>query len=1061
MTIARYTFLPWLRRGLGNRIQAGAGAGSSRATLTVTLNAKSDVAQTAIPPVTVRLVGPGDIVGLHAQQIIRTEPRSLVTDFEPNYLAAIDLYDEDFPWRYSPVAVDGSTHRLPPWIALVVLKGDEFQRLRTPGGPLPAFELTPKAKRADLFPKLGQEWAWAHVHLNEALGAMPAPPDLGKLKSLLDFDPDVGYARLVCPRKLDANTGYTAFVVPVFEVGRKAGLGETVADGEDGAARASAGSATRFPIYYEWSFRTGVEGDFEALVHALVPRDMDPQVGIRDLDITHPGFGVANVANPPAGVVGLEGALLAPTTVRKALAPASDFVPQVETLLNAPAEARVAGETDPVVTPPIHGCWHAQVERVSATERGWVNELNLDPRYRAAAGLGARVIRANQEEYMRLAWQGIGDVITVNHKIRRAQLATKASSSAYSRTVAALPAERATALMAPTFSKVLGSPVTLRALVVASRVPPAALSPALRKQLRPRGLAARQLLPASARIGGIASVISGVSAGTISAAPPRAPAGGATLEAITRTIAPPKRIAWLLRNWWWLALLVLMLVITLFVVAPVLGIVTAVLAGVVAAGAGAIIRRAQPVAEIVELLSPAGLTPDAIAAIPAQPSFVYTSTVEPTLSPASAPPATAPLVAGDNGAAADMRRALLAFHDVLAVRVNPPAPKPALDLELVRAKALAAIEPHRAMAARFAPLLRIGDQNVSEYAHSRYVGVVRRGLDLDLLREVMKYPDIKAPMYFPLDKLSHEYFVPNLKLIPNNTISLMKTNQPFIESYLLGLNHEFARELLWREYPTDQQGSYFRQFWDVSNFVDLEMRNAKTLAEDLKDIPPIHQWRRGQALGSHNKRDAEGDAAQVVLVIRGDLLKRYPNTFIYAQQAQWGADKRANRLVLSDETGELFAVNKQDPRLRFPLYRAKVAPDIHFIGFDLTLDDVRGDLRLEETAAARATIDVKKLGWFFVLQEVIGEPRFGMDVDAPVEPGASKWDNLSWVHIDLAGGQTIDVAKVLKPGLTGNDGGVKWGANAADMAFILYQKPVMVAVHGRNMLQNLKAVPAG
>ncbi|MGO9999039.1 MAG: hypothetical protein ACLPKW_15045, partial [Acetobacteraceae bacterium] len=24
-----------------------------------------------------------------------------------------------------------------------------------------------------------------------------------------------------------------------------------------------------------------------------------------------------------------------------------------------------------------------------------------------------------------------------------------------------------------------------------------------------------------------------------------------------------------------------------------------------------------------------------------------------------------------------------------------------------------------------------------------------------------------------------------------------------------------ARKLLWREYPTDQRGSYFRQFWSV------------------------------------------------------------------------------------------------------------------------------------------------------------------------------------------------------------------------------------------------------
>ena len=63
--------------------------------------------------------------------------------------------------------------------------------------------------------------------------------------------------------------------------------------------------------------------------------------------------------------------------------------------------------------------------------------------------------------------------------------------------------------------------------------------------------------------------------------------------------------------------------------------------------------------------------------------------------------------------------------------------------------------------------------------------------------------------------------------------------------------------------------------------------------EDLKDVPPLHRWTRPSALGSHNQRDAQGDKSQVVLVIRGDLLKRYPNTFIYAQKARWGTGPRA------------------------------------------------------------------------------------------------------------------------------------------------------------------------
>ena len=52
----------------------------------------------------------------------------------------------------------------------------------------------------------------------------------------------------------------------------------------------------------------------------------------------------------------------------------------------------------------------------------------------------------------------------------------------------------------------------------------------------------------------------------------------------------------------------------------------------------------------------------------------------------------------------------------------------------------------------------------------------------------------------------------------------------------MGLNHEFARELLWRE-PTDQRGSTFRQFWDVRGFFNAV--NLMTRAE-LRDIPPLH-----------------------------------------------------------------------------------------------------------------------------------------------------------------------------------------------------------------------------
>jgi hypothetical protein len=987
MAIASYTFLPWLRRGIANQLETPAGAGASRAQLSVTLSVASGQVSQPVPPVVVQLVGPGDVTGMQARQVIRTEPRAGVADFEPNFLAAIDFYDEDFPWRYSPLVPDGATHRLPPWIVLVVLKDNEFELKTAPERPLQSFVLTAAAKRADIFPVAGEEWAWAHVHFNGALAGTPATPDVAQLASTVSANPDAAYARLLSPRRLDPNCSYTACVVPAFEVGRKSGLGEAVADTDDGTIRSWVGAADEFPIYFEWSFRTGVAGDFESLVRALVPRDMDSRVGTRDIDIAHPGFGVDAVSNPPDGAVGLEGALLAPTTVRKGLASGSDFVPQIAPVLNAPADVRDSGSGDPLVSPPIYGCWHANVDRVDASQLAhWIEALNLDPRYRAAAGLGARVVRANQERYMRVAWQQIGEVLAVNQKIRRAQLATKAASALYAKSLVPLAPERAVALASPVFAKVLGSATTIAAQMKASRVPRASVSPALRKQLRPRGRLARQLFSADVRAGATAEVFGGISARTLSAAPPLRPPGGGVLDHVDVSTTD--------------------------------------------------VSQARP-----------------------QPNFEYASAGTDATIPISigSLPFRA-LRAGDNRAASDMRRALIEFVSALPVSIPVEAAPPALDVSAVHAKAMTALEPHRAFAARFASSFRVGGVDVLTYARDRYVNGAATPPGPQAMPEVMNYPDIKEAAYAPLEDISSEYLLPNLRLIPDNTLSLLKPNQAFIEAYLVGLNHEFARELLWREYPTDQRGSCFRQFWDVSSYVDREGREPRTLAEFLKDVPPLHTWERASELGAHNHRSADGHANEVVLVVRGALLKRYPNTFIYAQKATWGTGVRANRLVLTDETGELFETSPNDQRLRFPPYKARIAPDIHLIGFELTLDEVRGDPRLEETAAARAIVG-DDTGWFFVLQEAVGEPRFGLDVDAPIDPDPEQWDNLSWVNLDLGGGQAIDVAKpFVTPPAGANPAGVGWGTQAADMAYVLYRDPAMVAVHGRDMLKNLSPI---
>ena len=56
--------------------------------------------------------------------------------------------------------------------------------------------------------------------------------------------------------------------------------------------------------------------------------------------------------------------------------------------------------------------------------------------------------------------------------------------------------------------------------------------------------------------------------------------------------------------------------------------------------------------------------------------------------------------------------------------------------------------------------------------------------------------------------------MPGLDKFPLNRCGIFESNQAFIEAYMVGLNHEMAREMLWREFPADLRQTFFRQFWD-------------------------------------------------------------------------------------------------------------------------------------------------------------------------------------------------------------------------------------------------------
>src|SRR6267378_5877392 len=167
--LGTYSFLPWLRQGLANQITAADLDPNikTRPQITVELALQGDKLDgsgvDSLPVAKqIALFGPGDIVGVDRRAIVRTEPRDGITNFEPNYLACIEFYDEDFPWRYTPAAPDLAKGRLRPWITLVVLSESEFTDGKSfKDRPLPYVDVS----NMNAFQRADELWAWAHVHV--------------------------------------------------------------------------------------------------------------------------------------------------------------------------------------------------------------------------------------------------------------------------------------------------------------------------------------------------------------------------------------------------------------------------------------------------------------------------------------------------------------------------------------------------------------------------------------------------------------------------------------------------------------------------------------------------------------------------------------------------------------------------------------------------------------------------------------------------------------------------------------------------------------------------------
>ena len=253
---------------------------------------------------------------------------------------------------------------------------------------------------------------------------------------------------------------------------------------------------------------------------------------------------------------------------------------------------------------------------------------------------------------------------------------------------------------------------------------------------------------------------------------------------------------------------------------------------------------------------------------------------------------------------------------------------------------------------------------------------------------VLMAPAFPQPMYEPLKEKSQDLLLPGLEKVEPEKVVGLRTNRAFVEAYMTGLSFEMGRELLWRGFPTDQQGTYFQHFWGTDAGVGAPI--------DVDDL----RKNLGRELGTA----PDGSPAdQFVLLLRSSLLRRYPNAIIYLTPALTGA------------------ATTPPPTDVFPIFNGSMEPDVTFVGFPIT-----------PTAAVGSA---GHPGYFVVIQEHPTEPRFGLDVAV-----AATLTNKSHVPI----GTQPPAGMPLK--------GRSWGKNSAHMAEITRRLPVRITIHASQLV---------
>ncbi len=842
-------------------------------------SAGSPTVQRAQASVNVELLGPGDVTALARQQIIRAEPAPGTAAFESNYLALVEFDEPALPWLFTPAsAVAG---RLRPWLALVVVAVGPGVVLDPPGaGPLPVLRIGPPALPEVELPDLADSWAWAHAQV---------APDGADPVAALAGDPARNLSRLICGRLLAPQTEYLACVVPTFEAGRLAGLGQDPAPASGPAwVRAASMPPVSLPVYWSWRFATGPAGDFQSLALAIRGRPVPAGFGSRPIDLSTAGLGLTGTDDAQLRLGGALRPLDGQPATWSDPALSERFATALADVLNTPDHAPAF---TPVLAPPRYGAAYRATPALDPAMERWYEQLNLHPGNRLGAALGVQVVQRDQETLVAAAWDQTADLRAATALDRLGTAGAVLAERLQLRHLAALPPQVGVMVVAPLLARLRADPVIVAA-GLAARLSTGAIAHgsfgvAVRRVTRSRGAIARRAagpaadpgvarpsIAVAARISHLGGVRGPrIDAGSLATVDllgeSTSDVSWAAIDVAAFAAAPPRP----------------RFVVRTFAL-PAPG------GGVVGPGHGGVIVQPGTVLHV---------DPTVLAARPeivAEPLLPGTAGTGPGRrlrrppgdpevpdppGPVDPPDPPDPPDRPDNAQAAEFRalgqRHLQAFlapaatgGTAVVVGVDPAA----LFHTVIEITA-----PRLAFSAALAQVLAVPDGG-GEPAPAEPV------IPAHLT------PAFSTPMSGALAELGEEWLLPGIGGVPANTAIALATNSAFVRSFMIGLNHELGRELLWRVFAAPSTATFFQRFWD----------NA-TDASAPVDIDPLIEW-------DERTLAAPAPDERFVILLRTELLRRFPDAVVSAVRA-----------------GET----------RLPSFTGAMSPDVRFFGFAIPAAD--------------------------------------------------------------------------------------------------------------------------